>query len=59
MSDSVSVLTGNRNVTRVNVNLTITNPTIEDTGEYTCSANNSVGSDDSSTIITQCMYIRM
>ena len=46
VSDSVSVLTGYGNVTRVSVNLTITNAYREDTGVYTCSANNIVGSDN-------------
>ena len=58
VSDSVSVLTGYGNVTRVSVNLTITNASSEDTGVYTCSANNSVGSDNSNVNITvQCKYI--
>ena len=56
MSDSVSVLTGNGNVTRVSVNLTITNAYREDTGVYICSANNSVGTDTTIFRITvQCM----
>ena len=55
MSDSVSVPTGYGNVTRVSVNLTITNAYREDTGVYTCSANNSIGSDDRNISITiQC-----
>ena len=55
VSDSVSVPTGYGNVTRVSVNLTITNASGEDTGVYMCSANNSVGSDDSNICITvQC-----
>ena len=45
VSDSVSVPTGNGNVTRVSVNLTITNASREDTGVYSCSANNSIESD--------------
>ena len=45
VSDSVSVPTGYGNVTRVSVNLTITNASREDTGVYTCSANNSIESD--------------
>ena len=45
VSDSVSVPTGNGNITRVSVNLTITNASREDTGVYMCSANNSVGSE--------------
>ena len=55
VSDSVSVPTGYGNVTRVSVNLTITNASREDTGVYTCSANNSIGSDSSNVNVTvQC-----
>ena len=55
VSDSVSVPTGNGNVTRVSVNLTITNAYREDTGVYTCSANNIVGNDSKNVNITvQC-----
>ena len=46
VSDSVSVPIGYGSVTRVGVNLTITNASREDTGVYMCSANNSVGSDN-------------
>ena len=57
VSDSVSVPTGNGNVTRVSVNLTITNASREDTGVYTCLANNSIGSDESIVNITvQCKF---
>ena len=57
MSDSVSVPTGYGNVTRVSVNLTITNASREDTGVYTCSANNNIGSDSSNVSITvQCKF---
>ena len=57
VSDSVSVPTGNGNVARVSVNLTITNASREDTGVYTCSANNSIGSDTRNiNIIVQCKY---
>ena len=57
VSDSVSVHTGNGNVTRVSVSLTITNASREDTGVYTCSANNSIGSDSSNVSITvQCKF---
>ena len=57
VSDSVSVPTGFGNVTRVSVNLTITNASREDTGVYTCSANNAVGSyDEIVNIIVQCKY---
>ena len=58
VSDSVSVPTGYGNVTRVSVNLTITNASREDTGVYTCSANNSIGSDSSNVSITvQCKFL--
>ena len=46
MSDSVSVPTGNGNEISVSINLTITNISREDRGEYTCFANNSIGSDN-------------
>ena len=51
MSDSVSASAGYGNITRVSVNLTIINASREDTGEYMCSANNSIGSDDENMII--------
>ena len=55
LSDSISVPNGYGNVTRVSVNLTITNVSREDTGVYTCSANNGIGSDSSNVSITvQC-----
>ena len=55
VSDSISVPNGYGNVTRVSANLTITNASREDTGVYTCSANNSIGSDSSNVSITvQC-----
>ena len=58
VSDSVSVPTGFGNVTRVSVNLTITNAYREDTGVYICSANNIIGSDNRNVSITvQCKYI--
>ena len=58
VSDSVSVPTGNGNVTRVIVKLTITNAFREDTGVYTCSANNNIGSDNRNVSITvQCKFI--
>ena len=57
VSDIVSVPTGYGNVTRVRVNLTITNASREDTGVYMCSANNSVGNDNKSINITvQCEF---
>ena len=53
--DSVSVPTGNGNVTRVSVNLKITNASREDTGVYVCSANNTISSDNrNASIIVQC-----
>ena len=58
VSERVSVPTGNGNVTRVSVNLTITNAYREDTGVYTCSANNSIGSDSRNFNITiQCKLL--
>jgi len=45
VSDSVSVPAGYGNVTRVSIKLTIKNASRKDTGEYMCSANNSVGND--------------
>ena len=58
VSESISVPTGYGNVTRVSVNLTITNASREDTGVYMCSANNSIGSDSKSINITvQCKLI--
>ena len=58
VSDGVSVPTGYGNVTRVSVNLTITNAYREDTGVYTCSANNSIGSDNRNVNVTvQCKYM--
>ena len=58
VSESISVPTGYGNVTSVSVNLTITNAYREDTGVYTCSANNSIGSDNKNVIITvQCKSI--
>ena len=58
MSDSVSVPTGYGNVTGVSVNLTITNASREDTGVYTCSANNSIESDSKNVRITiQCKFL--
>ena len=58
VSDSVSVPTRYGNVTRVNVNLTIANAFRGDTGGYTCSANNIIGSDSKNVTITvQCKLI--
>ena len=64
LSDRISVSTSTNisneygNVTRMSVNLTITNASREDTGVYMCSANNSVGSDSKSINITvQCKLV--
>ena len=58
MSDNVSVPTGYGNVTRVSVNLAITNASREDTGEYLCSASNEIGSEEKDVSITvQCKFI--
>ena len=58
VSDSISVPTGYGNVTRVSVKLTKTNASREDTGDYMCYANNSIGSDESIANITvQCTYV--
>ena len=59
LSDRVSVSdsapTGYGNVTRMSVNLIITNASREDTGVYTCFANSSVSSDKETINITvQC-----
>ena len=55
VSDSVSVPTGYGNVTRVSITLKINAAYRKDTGEYICSANNSIGSDSSNVSITvQC-----
>ena len=57
VSDNVSVLTGNGNVTRVSVNLTITNASREDTGVYVCSGTNFIGIDNKNVSITvQCKF---
>ena len=54
----ISIPTKYGNVTRVSVNLTITNASREDTGVYTCSGNNSIGSDSKNFSITvQCKFI--
>jgi len=58
VNNSVSALTGNGNVTRVSVNLTISNAYREDTDVYTCSASNSIGSDNRNISITvQCKFV--
>ena len=52
VSDSVSVPTGYGNVTRVSVNLTITNIIRVDRGNYICSTDNGIGSDNENISIT-------
>ena len=60
VSDSVSVPTGYGNVTRVSVSLTINTTSREDTGNYICFANNSIGSDSGNVNITvQCKLFAM
>ena len=50
--------TESQNASKVSRNLTITNASREDTGVYTCSANNSVGSVSSNVSITvQCKFV--
>lgn len=57
VSDSFSVPTGIGNISRTIVNLTITNPSREDTGVYRCFANNSISNDSKDVrIVIQCMY---
>ena len=59
VSDSISEPTGNGNITRVAVNLTIANISREDTGVYTCSATNFIGSDKKNVSLTiQCKFTR-
>ena len=48
VSDSVSFPTGNGNVERVSVSLTLTNADREDAGLYQCTASNSNGNDTKS-----------
>ena len=58
VSDGVSVPTGNGNVRRVSVNLTIMSTSREDTGVYICSANNYIGSDSTNVNVTvQCKFL--
>ena len=52
MSDNVNITTGNGDELRVTERLTIMNVSREHTGVYICSANNSVGSDNSNISIT-------
>ena len=58
VSDSVSVPTGYGNVTRVSVNLIITNASREDTGVYMCIAYNNISSNNVNISITvQCKLV--
>ena len=50
VSDSISVPTGNGNVTSVSVYLTVASILIEDGGDYKCFASNNIGND--SAIVT-------
>ena len=52
MSEYSTDLTRDGFVSRVSVNLTITNASREDTGVYRCFANNNIGSDSSDVRIT-------
>ena len=58
VSDSVSAPTGIGNISRTIVNLTITNPSREDTGVYRCFANNNINNDSKDVrIVIQCTYV--
>jgi len=58
VSDSVSVLTGNGNVTSVSVTLTLINANREDTGVYQCTASNIVGTNEMDVdVIVQCKFL--
>ena len=58
VSESVTGLVEDCNVTKVSVNLTVMSVSREDTGEYICSANNSIGSDRSDVNVTvRCKFI--
>ena len=58
VSDSVTGLVENGNVTRVSVNFTIISTSREDTGVYICSASNYIGSDSNNvSIIVQCKFL--
>ena len=60
ISDNVSVPIGKGNVTRVTVIMTINTTSRKDTGDYICSANNSIGSDSRNVSITvQCKLFAM
>ena len=54
---SVPTGNGNGNISRTSVNLTITNPSREDTGVYRCLANNSIANESKDVrIVIQCLY---
>ena len=62
LSNNATNLTNDGYVSSIRVNLTITNVSREDTGEYRCFANNGIGNDSNSVRITvkskhelQCM----
>ena len=58
MNNTVSTLVGDGNITRVSRGLTIANASREDTGVYTCSGSNFIGSDNKTVSITvQCKFI--
>lgn len=58
VGDSVADFIENQNASKVSRNLTIINASRDDTGVYTCSANNSVGSVSSNGSITvQCKLV--
>ena len=58
VGDNVTEFIRNQNQSKVTRNLTITNASRNDTGVYTCSANNSVGSVSSNISITvQCKFL--
>ena len=58
INNTVSTLVGDGNITRVSRSLIITNASREDTGVYTCSGSNFIGSDNKTVSITvQCKFI--
>ena len=60
VSDSITSLIEDCNVTKVSVNLTITSALREDTAIYICSASNSIGSDRSNVSVrVRCKFIML
>ena len=57
VGNNVSVPTGNGNIIRVSVNLTITNVFREDGGDYMCVASNSIGSDSGIITVDSKLYM--